>query len=52
MCRRKEFDGLGFGKIALRNQALLGKWLWRYPKNSFALWHQVTLSIYGTYPNG
>ena len=47
----KEFSGLGFGKISLRNQALLGKWLWRYPKEGSVLWHQVILSIYGTYPN-
>ena len=26
VCRPKEFGGLGFGKISLRNQALLGKW--------------------------
>ena len=37
VCRPKEFGGLGFGKISLRNQALLGKWLWRYPKERFAL---------------
>ncbi|RVX05715.1 putative ribonuclease H protein [Vitis vinifera] len=50
--RPKEFGGLGCGKITLRNQAFLQKWLWKYPLESFALWHQVILSIYGTHPNG
>ena len=27
VCRLKEFGGLGFGKISMRNCALLGKWL-------------------------
>lgn len=27
MCRPKKFSGLGFGKIVLKSQALLGKWL-------------------------
>ena len=27
VCRSKEQEGLGFGKISLRNRALLGKWL-------------------------
>ena len=26
--------------------------MWRYPKESLALWHQVILSIYGTHSNG
>ena len=50
--RPKEFGGLGFEKITVRNQTLLRKWLWRYPQESLALQHQVILSIYGTHPNG
>ena len=52
VCKPKAKGGLGFGKISLRNYALLGKWLWRFPRESFALWHQVILSIYGTHTNG
>ncbi|RVW44240.1 Transposon TX1 uncharacterized 149 kDa protein [Vitis vinifera] len=39
-------------QISLRNSALLGKWLWRYPREGSALWHQVILSIYGSHSNG
>ncbi|RVW72587.1 hypothetical protein VitviT2T_011580 [Vitis vinifera] len=52
MCKPKEIGGLGFGNISLRNLALLGKWLWRYPREGSALWHQVILSIYGSHSNG
>ncbi|RVW63734.1 LINE-1 retrotransposable element ORF2 protein [Vitis vinifera] len=52
VCKPKEIGGLGFGNISLRNLALLGKWLWRYPKEGSALWHQVILSIYGSHSNG
>ncbi|RVW50733.1 putative ribonuclease H protein [Vitis vinifera] len=50
--RPKELGGLGFGKISLRNIALLGKWLWRFPRERSGLWHKVIVSIYGTHPNG
>ncbi|RVW94050.1 putative ribonuclease H protein [Vitis vinifera] len=50
--RLKELGGLGFGKISLRNIALLGKWLWRFPRERSGLWHKVIVSIYGTHPNG
>ncbi|RVW96018.1 putative ribonuclease H protein [Vitis vinifera] len=52
VCKPKEIGGLGFGNISLRNLALLGKWLWRYPREGSALWHQVILSIYGSHSNG
>ncbi|KAJ9697352.1 hypothetical protein PVL29_009249 [Vitis rotundifolia] len=52
VCNPKAKGGLGFGRISLRNSSLLGKWLWRFPKEGSALWHQVILSIYGSCSNG
>ncbi|RVW92464.1 putative ribonuclease H protein [Vitis vinifera] len=40
VCNPKTKGGLGLGRISLRNSALLGKWLWRYPREGSALWHQ------------
>ena len=51
MCRPKEQGRIGFGKISLRNCALLGKWIWRFPREGDGLWHRVMASIYGTHPN-
>ncbi|RVW30353.1 Transposon TX1 uncharacterized 149 kDa protein [Vitis vinifera] len=52
VCKPKTIGGLGLGNISWRNLALLGKWLWRYPREGSALWHQVILSIYGSHSNG
>ncbi|WKA03325.1 hypothetical protein VitviT2T_021440 [Vitis vinifera] len=52
VCKSKMKGGLGLGRISLRNSALLGKWLWRYPREGSALWHQVILSIYESHSNG
>ena len=35
----------------MRNRALLGKWLWWFPRERSELWHEVIASIYGTHPN-
>ena len=43
---------MGFEKTSLRNNALLGKWFWRFPREMSGLWHKVIMSIYGTHPNG
>ena len=37
VCKSKAKGGLGFGKISLRNLVLLGKWLWRYLRESSTL---------------
>ena len=49
--RPKEMGDLGFGKTSMRNIALLGKWLWRFPRERSGLWHKVIASIYGAHPN-
>ena len=36
VCKSKGEGGLGFGKISVRNCVLLGKQLWRFPKESYA----------------
>ncbi|RVX23341.1 Transposon TX1 uncharacterized 149 kDa protein [Vitis vinifera] len=43
----EEYRRFGDWEIPLRNRALLGKWLWRFPRESTSLWHQVILSYTG-----
>ncbi|RVX15460.1 hypothetical protein CK203_009316 [Vitis vinifera] len=38
--------GLAFGKTSMRNSALLGKWLWRFPRERSGLWHKMSLEDY------
>ena len=40
--------GLGIRKIRLSNEALLGKWLWRFGIEKDALWRQVIEMKYGS----
>ena len=39
---------LGIRKVRLLNEALLGKWLWRFGMERAALWRQVIEVKYGS----
>ncbi|KAL5577599.1 hypothetical protein UlMin_019298 [Ulmus minor] len=52
VCKPKELGGLGIGNLILRNKALLGKWLWRFPLEQHTLWAAVIRSKYGLDRNG
>ncbi|KAM1157902.1 hypothetical protein ACFX1X_028768 [Malus domestica] len=50
--KNKEEGGLGVGNLRNQNEALLAKWLWRFPRESHSLWHKVIRSKYGLQVNG
>ena len=50
--RSKDKGGLGIGNIAKKNEALLGKWLWRFPLEQNSLWCSIIKSKYGVHENG
>ena len=47
VCLLHELGGLGIWKLAPFNQALLGKWLWRYGHETLHLWRRVIAMNYG-----
>ncbi|XP_065627152.1 uncharacterized protein LOC112033876 isoform X2 [Quercus suber] len=47
VCLPRELGGLGIWKLAHFNQALLGKWLWRYGHETSHLWRRVIAMKYG-----
>ena len=47
VCAPISSSGLGIRKIRLFNEALLGKWLWRFGIEKDALWRQVIEMKYG-----
>jgi hypothetical protein len=48
LCSPIQNGGLGIRRVAGFNQALLGKWLWRYATEPRSLWHRVIDSKYGS----
>jgi hypothetical protein len=51
-CKPKAEGGLGLGNLVAKNLALVGKWLWRFPREPNSLWHRVVRSIHGIHSNG
>ena len=47
VCTPISLGGLGIRKVRLFNEALLGKWLWRFGMERAALWRQVIEVKYG-----
>ena len=52
MCLPIELGGLGIRSMASFNQALLGKWLWRYGHEVTHLWQRVISTKYGEVKGG
>ena len=52
MCWPVETEGLGIRRFGLFNQALLGKWLWRFGSKTNHLWRQVIATKYGESSGG
>lgn len=50
--KSKENRGLGIGNVDKRNEALLGKWLWRFPLEQESFWCSIIRSKYGKHENG
>ena len=48
----RELGGLGIRKLVPFNQALLGKWLWRYGHETSHLWQRVIAMKYGERKGG
>ena len=47
VCSPLQFGGLGIRNLRTFNQALLGKWLWRYGRETTRLWRWVIETKYG-----
>ena len=47
VCSPLEMGGLGIRKLVHFNQALLGKWLWKFGQEGTHLWKRVVATKYG-----
>ncbi|KAM7481594.1 hypothetical protein LguiB_006177 [Lonicera macranthoides] len=49
--KSKKMGGLGIGSIINRNDALLGKWIWRFSLEQNSFWHSIIRSKYSIQTN-
>ena len=47
VCLSKANGGLGIGRVAVKNKALLAKWAWRFGNEKDSLWKKVIIAGYG-----
>ena len=47
ICKDKKHGGLGLRHLEVFNQALLGKWLWRFPLERESFWRKVIVGKFG-----
>jgi hypothetical protein len=52
ICSPLQFGGLGVRNLCKFNQALLGKWLWRFATEKEAFWRLVVEAKYGSLNGG
>ncbi|KAK2639075.1 hypothetical protein Ddye_026870 [Dipteronia dyeriana] len=41
VCKSKSANGLGIGRVQVKNSGLLVKWIWRFGRERDALWHSM-----------
>ncbi|KAK2640224.1 hypothetical protein Ddye_028019 [Dipteronia dyeriana] len=46
VCKSKSVGGLGIGRVLVKNNGLLTKWIWRFGRERDALWHRVLVAKY------
>ncbi|KAK3198953.1 hypothetical protein Dsin_022368 [Dipteronia sinensis] len=47
VCKSKFSGGLGIGRVLVKNNGMLVKWIWRFGREMEALWHRVIVAKYG-----
>ena len=52
VCQPLKMGGLGVRNLRIFNQALMGKWLWRYGNEEDAFWSHLIFVKYGREVNG